>query len=84
MPIYEYVCRTCGHAFEQLIRTGDKATCPSCQNQDLERQLSMISVSSESIRAANVVKAKKAVRHVQKERQGAQRDAIRNHLAEHD
>jgi putative FmdB family regulatory protein len=39
MPIYEYACRSCGHEFEQLIRTGDTAACPSCKGQDLERLL---------------------------------------------
>ena len=32
MPIYEYVCSACGHAFEHLARTlADGArTCPKC------------------------------------------------------
>ena len=33
MPIYEYVCRKCGHEFGQLIRSsGDEKSlaCPEC------------------------------------------------------
>jgi putative FmdB family regulatory protein len=82
MPIYEYVCRACQHPFEQLIRPGGTASCPSCQSQDLERQLSMISVSSDSIRKANLVEGRKTRENTQKGHQEAQRDAIRNHLAE--
>ena len=83
MPIYEYICRACRHPFERLIRTGDTAACPSCRSQDLERQLSMVSVSSESIREANLTKGRKAREGVQKGHAEAQRDAIRNHIAEH-
>ena len=83
MPIYEYLCRACSHEFEQLIRTGDTAACPSCQSRDLERQLSIVSVSSDGIRRANVVKGRKARENTQKGHQEAQRDSIRNHIAEH-
>ena len=32
MPIYEYACAKCGHAFEHLARTlkDTPAACPSC------------------------------------------------------
>ncbi len=44
VPLYEYVCRKCSRQFEELIFGDAKASCPSCQSQDLERVLSVIAV----------------------------------------
>ncbi len=44
MPIFEYQCAGCGHAFEELIRSADDAsrlTCPSCGGRKIDRQLSV-------------------------------------------
>ncbi|MDO8795040.1 MAG: zinc ribbon domain-containing protein [Vicinamibacterales bacterium] len=41
MPLYEYVCQTCAHRFELLVRGSDTPACPTCQGQALERQLSV-------------------------------------------
>jgi putative FmdB family regulatory protein len=41
MPIYEYQCRSCGHAFEWLVRQGEELSCPSCGKQDLAKLLSV-------------------------------------------
>lgn len=48
MPMFEYVCRECRHPFERLIRAGDTPSCPSCSSTDLERQISIPAVKSES------------------------------------
>jgi putative FmdB family regulatory protein len=40
MPIYEYVCKTCGNEFELLIRGEEKPECPSCSSKDLTRNFS--------------------------------------------
>ncbi len=42
MPIYEYACSACGHAFEHLARTlADKpAKCPVCGAKKLSKQFS--------------------------------------------
>ncbi len=40
MPIYEYVCRDCGHPFEWLARGDEKPACPSCGGSRLDKQLS--------------------------------------------
>lgn len=41
MPIYEYACRACGHAFEQLQSMSAAApACPSCGVGRARRQLS--------------------------------------------
>lgn len=41
MPIYEYLCRDCGHHFEWLTREGQKPTCPSCESRKLDKTLSL-------------------------------------------
>jgi putative FmdB family regulatory protein len=53
MPIYEYTCRKCKKAFETLVRKGDVPACPKCKSEDLERMLSLCSVSSEHTREVN-------------------------------
>lgn len=43
MPLYEYICRSCGHAFEVLQRMGDGGEglrCPACREVGADRQLS--------------------------------------------
>ncbi|MCX5778832.1 MAG: zinc ribbon domain-containing protein [Elusimicrobia bacterium] len=43
MPLYEYRCRKCDKKIEVLVLSGEKAVCPHCQGQDLERLLSVFS-----------------------------------------
>jgi putative FmdB family regulatory protein len=41
MPLYEYACRDCSHAFETLVFGGEEPECPQCHGRKLERQLSV-------------------------------------------
>ncbi len=41
MPLYEYACRHCSHAFEALVFNGETAECPRCHSRDLDRQFSV-------------------------------------------
>ncbi len=46
MPIYEYVCGSCRHEFEELARSMSDAESPSCPNCDaktVERRMSVFS-----------------------------------------
>jgi putative FmdB family regulatory protein len=52
MPIFEYICRECGHRFEALIYGKEKATCPKCHASKLEPQLSVFAVSAKSTMTA--------------------------------
>lgn len=42
MPIYEYACRTCGHALEAFQKMSDTplSQCPECGKQTLDKQVS--------------------------------------------
>ncbi|MCG3180000.1 MAG: hypothetical protein BIFFINMI_02354 [Phycisphaerae bacterium] len=46
MPIYEYTCPKCGHAFEELVRSADadRQKCPKCGTK-AERQISVFSAA---------------------------------------
>ncbi|MEY3020807.1 MAG: hypothetical protein RIS86_3 [Planctomycetota bacterium] len=41
MPTYEYVCRACGHEFEefQSIKADPIAVCPKCRKRKVERKI---------------------------------------------
>jgi putative FmdB family regulatory protein len=41
MPMYEYSCQVCDHAFETLVYDGEAVECPQCQSQRLQRLLSV-------------------------------------------
>lgn len=42
MPIYEYVCRKCGHELEKLQKLSDAplTDCPACGEETLKRKIS--------------------------------------------
>jgi putative FmdB family regulatory protein len=43
MPTYEYICRACGHEFEefQSIKADPIAVCPKCRKRKVERKIGM-------------------------------------------
>jgi putative FmdB family regulatory protein len=41
VPLYEYACQECSHAFEALVFDGDEVECPRCHGHKLERQWSV-------------------------------------------
>jgi putative FmdB family regulatory protein len=41
MPIYEYACKKCDHAFETLVFGDEKVTCPECESDRLEKLMSV-------------------------------------------
>ncbi len=45
MPIYEYLCKSCGYEFEEVQKFSDPSfdTCPSCGDGCAERKVSMSS-----------------------------------------
>lgn len=40
MPLFGYVCRDCGSAFEVLVRNGETPHCVGCGSDQLLRQVS--------------------------------------------
>jgi putative FmdB family regulatory protein len=41
MPLYEYTCENCQHAFEALVFDGEQVECPQCRGHRLQRQWSV-------------------------------------------
>ncbi len=74
MPIYEYKCRKCQHAFELLVRGEMTPSCPSCESEDLERLLSLPRVHSEARKERSMTAARKRDATLGDERVRAQRD----------
>jgi putative FmdB family regulatory protein len=43
MPLFEYICKSCGEVFEQLVTAARKPVCPHCGSRKLKKQLSSFS-----------------------------------------
>jgi putative FmdB family regulatory protein len=69
VPLYDFRCRGCGHAFEALVRPPAVPACPACASADLERLPSGFSVS---VRSEGLSRA--ARRSVQKQQLNQKRD----------
>ena len=46
MPLRDFTCNACGHAFEKLVRGDDAPACPHCGSADLHRELSAFAVGA--------------------------------------
>lgn len=57
MPIYEYVCESCNHEFEELARSPsdrDAMKCPACESSEVARELSVFTAGQGESRPANL------------------------------
>ena len=79
MPIYEYTCRGCGRDFELLVLKSTTLACPSCASADLERQMSVPAVKSESTHNLAMRAAKKRDTKQASEQNRAQREYELHH-----
>jgi len=48
MPLFEYICKKCGHRFEALVFGSKQPACPQCHSSDLEQAVSTFAVSHSS------------------------------------
>jgi putative FmdB family regulatory protein len=81
MPLYEYSCKKCATIFEALLLPGRETmpACPSCSSTDVERQVSLFAVDSDSTRKANLEAGRRHLRKDQIEKQVADREEIEHH-----
>ena len=80
MPIYEYECRGCHHQFEFLVLpTSSLASCPACTGTDLEKLLSISSVSSDGTRQRSLGLAREKSKTVQRDKAHAEHEAFHHH-----
>ena len=52
MPIYEYSCRQCEHAFEAFVDDESGVECPKCHARNLDRLLSLPARPVQSVNGA--------------------------------
>ena len=84
MPIYEYECRACRHRFELLVRTSSNLAepgleCPVCRGEDLERLLSLFSVSSEGTAQLHLTQGRKLGEKERRDKMHAEVEATEHH-----
>lgn len=49
MPIFEYLCKDCGQAFEKIVpRYDSSADCIHCNSENVEKQLSVFAIAASS------------------------------------
>ena len=82
MPMFEYVCKSCGEQFETLVRTGSVPACPKCASEDLDKQLSLPAIKSETTHGAAMRAAKVRDTKQAREKNAAQRDYELKHHAD--
>ena len=49
MPIYEFICPTCGGSFDKLVRNGRKAKetpvpCPTCGQDSYRKEVTLVAM----------------------------------------
>jgi putative FmdB family regulatory protein len=49
MPIFEFLCKECGQAFEKIVPRYDSSVeCAHCRSENVEKQLSVFAVAGGS------------------------------------
>ena len=85
MPIFEYRCAACGRDFEQLfLKASPSPRCPSCGSEDVEKLLSLPSVSSEQTRKRATRDIRTRNRSTRREQADAEVRRIEAHSQDHD
>ncbi|MBI9051458.1 MAG: zinc ribbon domain-containing protein [Anaerolineaceae bacterium] len=50
MPIYEYICQTCGHPFEKMVgfsQADQLPECPHCKSPQTSKRISLFASRSD-------------------------------------
>jgi len=85
MPIFEYRCSACGDEFEQLVLNSSPVTeCLSCGSKDIEKMLSISSVSSERVRSRATSDIRARNRALRKDHAHEEVKRIDAHARDHD
>ena len=82
MPIFDYSCKDCGKRFDVLIRGTEKAACPKCGSQELEKNLSLPALKTETTHGKAMAAAKRRDKRQARDNYWTQRDYERAHYEE--
>lgn len=79
MPMFDFVCTSCQHAFETLVRGSAVPACPACGSVTLERQLALPAIKTSGTQAKAMQAAKRRDKAQGAERLHAQRQYELSH-----
>lgn len=79
MPIFDFVCTSCHHEFEALVRSGASASCPQCGSTVLEKRLSLPALKTENTHSLAMQAAKRRDQAQGKDRVHEQRKYEQSH-----
>ena len=79
MPIYEYQCRECHNRFELLLLASLAPACPACKGTDLDKLVSLSSVSSDGTRQRNLALAREQGSKIQRDKAHAEHESVHHH-----
>ena len=85
MPIFEYRCTVCGNEFEILVlKSSSVPGCTSCGSDDIEKMMSISSVSSADVRkrASRDIRARN--RALRKDHAHEEVKRLESHARDHD
>ncbi|MCY3610989.1 MAG: zinc ribbon domain-containing protein [Gemmatimonadetes bacterium] len=83
MPIFEYRCRDCGEEFECLVLHSSRPPrCPACHSKDLEKLISLHTVSSEHSRKRARQSARAHASGIRREKRHEDHKVLHDHLAD--
>ena len=83
MPIFEYECLECHQQFEHLQRGAEpEPACPLCGTGNIERLISLCSVSSEATRSANLSAAHRRAAARRNEKQRSEHAEHHDHFGD--
>jgi len=84
VPIYDFQCKRCKHRFEQLVKAGQKTSCPACGAAGPERFFPFsASVSTPKTRERALVGARGKAQAQKKEKDHAHQEYLRKEMKEH-
>lgn len=85
MPIFEYRCFECGDEFELLVLSSSPVPgCASCGSQDIEKLMSLASVSSEQVRRRATRDIRTRNRALRKDHAHEEVKRVDSHARDHD
>jgi putative FmdB family regulatory protein len=79
MPLFEYICSSCGHAFEALVRGGEAPACPECGCRELQRVPSLFAVDSPTTRRSALNAGRRRQTKIQRDRDVAEQEERDHH-----
>jgi putative FmdB family regulatory protein len=79
VPLYDFLCQSCGAESELLVRGAATPVCPACGSESLDRLLSLPAVRSDATRDVVGRYAKKRDAAQAKDRIHEQAKYERNH-----